>query len=143
MGFQAAEECFFFTGFVQQVFQLGDVEAAPQHQCGQCGFARFLLRMGQDSGDFLIMAQGGEGGFCGFAAVLAAEFGMGAEIGGEDAVGGLGEGEDLGEDGGCVLELDWGHMAGWDVGWGIRRVFFRLPLRGQPEWGFCIYSRLK
>ena len=56
------------------------------------------------------MAQGGEHGFGDFVPVLAAEFFVAAEIGGNEGVGGLLEAEHLAEQGGGVEELGRGHL---------------------------------
>ena len=56
------------------------------------------------------MAQGGEHGFGDFVPVLAAEFFVVAEIGGNEGIGGLLEAEHLVEQGGGVEELGGSHF---------------------------------
>ena len=79
----------FGTLFIQQRFDLAQVDAAPEHQRGQRGFFRLRVRAAQGGADFLIMAQGSECGFGDFMAVAAAKLAVGAEIGRQHGIGRL------------------------------------------------------
>ena len=84
---------------------MADVEAAPENEGGEDGFFGLRVRAAEGGGDFLVVADGGEDGFGDFASVLAAEFFVGAEVGGNGGIGGLAEGEDFGRERGGVFEL--------------------------------------
>ena len=99
----------FGTLFIQQRFDLAQVDAAPEHQRGQRGFFRLRVRAAQGGADFLIMAQGSECGFGDFMAVAAAKLAVGAEIGRQHGIGRLLESEHVGQYGGGVAELVGGH----------------------------------
>ena len=62
------------------------------------------------------MTDGGKGGFGDFVAVVAPEFAVVAQVVGQDDIGGLLEGEHLGEHGGGVGELGGGHGFVWGGG---------------------------
>ena len=84
---------------------MADVGASAENQCGESGFARLSVRTAQGGADFLIVAQRSKGGFGDFVAVLAAEFFVFAEIGGEDGIGRLFESQHFSQNFGGVVEL--------------------------------------
>ena len=94
---------------------MADVGASAEDECGKRGFARLGMRAAQDGTDLLIMAQGGEGGFGNFVAVLSAEFFVFAEVAGQNGIGRLFEGQHFSQHFGGMVELDRGH-GGFAIG---------------------------